>query len=173
VHVALGAYLLAVLELQDRLVSARLCPAVPHWQVLAVVSPDGGALVLTLNAPLAERCHLKTSGDLLAVPTLVDVPHHAWVVLHLVVDVGLLLDQQRGVVSGGANSRHINEARLDAGTAGMLAKIGRSCSEIRVGTYGVTVRSGDEDGDVAVEAREVVEVDALDEEAEAPLVVPL
>jgi hypothetical protein len=103
-----------------------------HWQVLAVVFPDVGALVLALNASLAERCHLETSGDLLAVLTLVDVPYHAWVELHLVVDVGLLFDQQRGGVSGGLNLRHVNEAREGAGTARMLAEIGRCCSEISV-----------------------------------------
>jgi hypothetical protein len=98
------------------------------------------------------------------------------VVLHLVVDVRLLFDQQRGGVSGGTNTRNVNEAREDAGTAGMLAKIGRCCSEIRVGTYGVAVRSGDEDGDEEMEVAENMEArDSVesDEEAEAPRVVPL
>ena len=129
-HVALGFHLLAVLELQDRLVGARLRPAVPHWQVLAVECPDVGLVVLALDASLAERCHLEASGDLHPVLTLVDVPDHAWVAFHLVVDVGLLFEQQRGGQSCAFDARLVNEAREDAGAARMLVKIGRCCSGI-------------------------------------------
>ena len=123
-------HLLPVLELQERLVGARSRPALPHRQVLAVVSPGGRVVVLALDAAVAERCHLEASGDLLAILTLVDVPDHGGVAAHLVVDVGLLFEQQRGGQSCAFDARLVNEAREDAGAARMLVKIGRCCSGI-------------------------------------------
>jgi hypothetical protein len=122
VHVALVLHLLPVLELQERLVGAGGRPALPHRQVLAVVFPDVLAAVLALDAAVAERCHLEASGDLLAILTHVDVPDHGGVATHLVVDVGLLLKQQGGIVPSELNLRLKNETRGDVRAAEVLVK---------------------------------------------------
>jgi hypothetical protein len=66
---------------------------------------------------------LKTSGDRLAILTLVDIPDHGGVPFHLVVDVGLLFEQQRGGFLGALDLRLVNEARTDVAAGGVLAKI--------------------------------------------------
>lgn len=110
IHECLALHLVAVLKCQDRLVGAGCCPALLHRQVPAVHAPCM-RVELGFDALAAEGCHLETSGHCHAL-LLVDVPDHGGVAFHLVVDVGLLVDQRPGR-SGASNLCPVNEARAD------------------------------------------------------------